>query len=222
MSFHLKLLDTNHPLIFEKSKLRQIEAHALIYLNSHTQPYPPPPTPPGLSTRHDWTLQNAIVIFPNQVEGKLEIHLWKFIEPVGGSEQGFQRCVADVTNGASQITSARQAIETRGKSKCTENILGYVDSVTKENLCYKEKKFGYQHFGIALRTSTLTVPVHKIHFWSITHDILDLGVRDYPLTKTVLFIRIPRLAMARPRPIFQTKKNTLCSSGQFRLIKRKT
>ena len=76
MSFHLELLDTNHPLIFEKSKLRQIEAHALIYLNSKTQPYPPPPTPPGLSTRHDWTLQNAIVIFPNQVEGKLEIHLW--------------------------------------------------------------------------------------------------------------------------------------------------
>ena len=70
----------------------------------------------------------------------------------------------------------------------TENILGYVDSVTKENLCCKEKN---QHVGIALRTSALTVPVHKIHFWSITHDILDLGVRDYLLTKTVLFIRIP-------------------------------
>ena len=105
---------------------------------------------------------------------------------------------------------------------CTENILGYVDSVTKENLCCKEKNFVYQNFGIALRTSTWMVPVHKIHFSSITHDILDLGVRDYLLTKTVLFIRVPRLAMARPRPIFQTKKNTLCSSGQFRLITRKT
>ena len=105
---------------------------------------------------------------------------------------------------------------------CTEKILGYVDSVTKENLYCKEKNFVYQKFGIALRTSTWMVPVHKIHFWSITHDILDLGVRDYLLTKTVLFIRVPRLAMARPRPIFQTKKNTLCSSGQFRLITRKT
>ena len=32
MSLHLKLLDIDHPLTFEKSKLRQIEAHALIYL----------------------------------------------------------------------------------------------------------------------------------------------------------------------------------------------
>ena len=32
MSLHLKLLDIDHPLTFEESKLRQIEAHALIYL----------------------------------------------------------------------------------------------------------------------------------------------------------------------------------------------
>ena len=33
MSLHLKLLDIDHPLTFEKIKLRQIEAHALIYLS---------------------------------------------------------------------------------------------------------------------------------------------------------------------------------------------
>ena len=33
MSLHLKLLDIDHPLTFEDSKLRQIEAHALIYLS---------------------------------------------------------------------------------------------------------------------------------------------------------------------------------------------
>ena len=34
MSPHLKLLDIDHPLTFEESKLRQIEAHALIHLRS--------------------------------------------------------------------------------------------------------------------------------------------------------------------------------------------
>ena len=34
MSLHLKLLDINNPLTFEESKLRQIEAHALIYLSN--------------------------------------------------------------------------------------------------------------------------------------------------------------------------------------------
>ena len=33
MSLHLKLLDIDHPLSFEESKLRQIDAHALIYLS---------------------------------------------------------------------------------------------------------------------------------------------------------------------------------------------
>ena len=34
LSLHLKLLDVDHPLTFEESKLRQIvEAHALIYLS---------------------------------------------------------------------------------------------------------------------------------------------------------------------------------------------
>ena len=33
MSLHLKLLDIDHPLTFEESKLRQIEAHSLIYLS---------------------------------------------------------------------------------------------------------------------------------------------------------------------------------------------
>ena len=33
MSLHLKFLDIDHPLTFEESKLRQIEAHALIYLS---------------------------------------------------------------------------------------------------------------------------------------------------------------------------------------------
>ena len=32
MSLHLKLLDIDYPLTFEESKLRKIEAHALIYL----------------------------------------------------------------------------------------------------------------------------------------------------------------------------------------------
>ena len=32
MSLHVKLLDIDYPLTFEESKLRQIEAHALIYL----------------------------------------------------------------------------------------------------------------------------------------------------------------------------------------------
>ena len=34
MSLHLKLLDIDHPLTFEESKLRQIEVHALIYLST--------------------------------------------------------------------------------------------------------------------------------------------------------------------------------------------
>ena len=34
MSLHIKLLDIDHPLTFEHSKLRQIEAHALIYLSN--------------------------------------------------------------------------------------------------------------------------------------------------------------------------------------------
>ena len=34
MSLHLKLLDIDHPLTFEASKLRQIEAHGLIYLGA--------------------------------------------------------------------------------------------------------------------------------------------------------------------------------------------
>ena len=34
MSLHLKLLDIDHPLTFEESKLRQIEAHPLIYLST--------------------------------------------------------------------------------------------------------------------------------------------------------------------------------------------
>ena len=32
MCLHLNLLDIDHPLTFELSKLRPIEAHALIYL----------------------------------------------------------------------------------------------------------------------------------------------------------------------------------------------
>ena len=32
LCLHLKLLDVDHPLTFEVSKLRKIEAHALIYL----------------------------------------------------------------------------------------------------------------------------------------------------------------------------------------------
>ena len=35
MCLHLKLLDIDHPLTFEASKLRQIEAHALIYLSHY-------------------------------------------------------------------------------------------------------------------------------------------------------------------------------------------
>ena len=34
MSLYLKLLDIDHPFTFEESKLRQIEAHALIYLSA--------------------------------------------------------------------------------------------------------------------------------------------------------------------------------------------
>ena len=34
MSLHQKLLDIDHPLTFGESKLRQIEAHALIYLST--------------------------------------------------------------------------------------------------------------------------------------------------------------------------------------------
>ena len=34
MSLGLKLLDIDHPLTFEESKLRQTEAHALIYLSA--------------------------------------------------------------------------------------------------------------------------------------------------------------------------------------------
>ena len=33
LCLHLKLLDIDHPLTFEVSELRQIEAHALIYLS---------------------------------------------------------------------------------------------------------------------------------------------------------------------------------------------
>ena len=36
MCLHLKLLDLEHPLSFDVSKLRQIEAHALIYLSFPT------------------------------------------------------------------------------------------------------------------------------------------------------------------------------------------
>ena len=35
MCLHLKLLDIDNPLIFEVSKLRQIEAHAVIYLRRY-------------------------------------------------------------------------------------------------------------------------------------------------------------------------------------------
>ena len=34
MSLHQKLLDIDQPLTFEQNKLRQIEAHALIYLST--------------------------------------------------------------------------------------------------------------------------------------------------------------------------------------------
>ena len=34
MSLHLKLLDIDHPRTFEESKLREIEAHSLIYLSA--------------------------------------------------------------------------------------------------------------------------------------------------------------------------------------------
>ena len=34
MSLHVQLLDIDYPLTFEESKLRQIGAHALIYLSS--------------------------------------------------------------------------------------------------------------------------------------------------------------------------------------------
>ena len=33
MSLHLQLLDIDQPLTFEEGKLKQIEAHALIYLS---------------------------------------------------------------------------------------------------------------------------------------------------------------------------------------------
>ena len=39
MSLHQKLLDIDHPLTFGESKLRQIEAHALIYLSNFTIHY---------------------------------------------------------------------------------------------------------------------------------------------------------------------------------------
>ena len=41
MSLHLKLLDIDHPLTFEESKLRKIEAHALIYLSKISHPSNP-------------------------------------------------------------------------------------------------------------------------------------------------------------------------------------
>ena len=37
LSLHLKLLDIDHSLTFEESKLRQIEAHALIYLSDGSE-----------------------------------------------------------------------------------------------------------------------------------------------------------------------------------------
>ena len=50
MSLHLKLLDVDHPLTFEESKLRQIEAHALIYLStSNPNPSPRVDTNPNLT-----------------------------------------------------------------------------------------------------------------------------------------------------------------------------
>ena len=42
MSLHLKLLDIYHSLTFEGSKLRQMEAHALIYLSAITKDFDGP------------------------------------------------------------------------------------------------------------------------------------------------------------------------------------
>ena len=63
LSLHLKLLDIDHPLAFEQSKLRQIEDHALIYPSrpkrSKTPPdvayireIPPPPFWPEIQRRY--------------------------------------------------------------------------------------------------------------------------------------------------------------------------
>ena len=37
LCLHLKLLDIDHPLTFEVCKLRQIEAHALVYLSRQNE-----------------------------------------------------------------------------------------------------------------------------------------------------------------------------------------
>ena len=64
MYLHLKLLDIDHPLTFEESKLRQIEAHPLIYLRDD-----------GADTKFDINKRRAIELEANKtiaVRGKPE------------------------------------------------------------------------------------------------------------------------------------------------------
>ena len=56
MSLHLKLLDIDHPLTFEESKLRQIEAHDLIYLSINLTFVAPCGDFNGYSLTHLWIL----------------------------------------------------------------------------------------------------------------------------------------------------------------------
>ena len=52
-------------------------------------------------------LKKAIVDLP------IKTHFREFVESFGGPEQGYRRCLADVTN-RSEITSALQAIDQGG------------------------------------------------------------------------------------------------------------
>ena len=53
----------------------------------------PPPVYQDLSKRHDRSVQ-----FANQAERKFETHFRQFIESVGGPEQVYWRCFADIAN----------------------------------------------------------------------------------------------------------------------------
>ena len=68
-------------------------------------------------THHDWFVKKkAIVNLPIRVKGNSKRISGDFIESVGGLEQGYRHCFADVTN---RVNRSKITYETQAGNKAT-------------------------------------------------------------------------------------------------------
>ena len=140
MSFHLKLLDTNHPLIFEKSKLRQIEAHALIYLNSHTRPYPHPPLLPRVWVRAMIGLYKMpLSYFPIRLKGNSKYICGNSLSPLVVQNKDFSAALQTSLTGPRRLRLRGRLLRLEGNQSAQKIFSDMLILWQKKTFVIKKK-----------------------------------------------------------------------------------